>query len=148
VASNSNNQNNRLPSPPRLIWHPFTARNPNFVPPGNPQEPYSRTSIPPVYPQPYAYQVRHSTAPREETILTPLIWQTGAGAVYYEGAKYEDRVVPHSPVTGPIRMSPQKGNEPEADRPTVITVQKEEAVGGTVRVINTDEGEIVTSVIH
>jgi hypothetical protein len=55
---------------------------------------------------------------------------------------------PYSPVTGPFRMSPQKGNEPGADRPTMITVQKGEAVGGTVRAINTDEGEIVTSVIH
>jgi len=57
--------------PPRPIWHPFTSRNPNYAPTGDTQDPYSRTSIPPVYAR-----------------------QTGAGAVYYEGASYEDRVVP------------------------------------------------------
>jgi hypothetical protein len=68
---------NPLPSPPRPIWHAFTARNPSFVPPGNSQEPYLRTNIPPIQAQPYAYQ-------------------TGAGAVYYEGARHEDRVVPQA----------------------------------------------------
>ncbi|KAI9511972.1 hypothetical protein F5148DRAFT_155397 [Russula earlei] len=72
---NPNIQGNPLPLPPRPIWHPFTSRNPNFVPTGNPQEPYLRNSIPPVSPQPYAHQ-------------------TSAGAVYYEGASYEDRVIP------------------------------------------------------
>ncbi|KAH9965287.1 hypothetical protein BC827DRAFT_1183650 [Russula dissimulans] len=72
-ANDAHNPNNHpLPLPPRPIWHPFTSRHPNYVPTGNSQEPYLRTSIPPV---PYAHQ-------------------TGAGAVYYEGASYEERVVP------------------------------------------------------
>ena len=58
-ASSSHNHTpgNPLPSPPRPIWHAFTARNPSYVPPGNPQEPYLRTNIPPIHAQPYAYQV-------------------------------------------------------------------------------------------
>ncbi|KAI9441344.1 hypothetical protein H4582DRAFT_2073544 [Lactarius indigo] len=52
---------NPLPSPPRPIWYPFTARNPNFVPPGNSQEPYLRTNVPPIHAQPYVYQRVPST---------------------------------------------------------------------------------------
>ncbi|KAI0266356.1 hypothetical protein BC834DRAFT_874171 [Gloeopeniophorella convolvens] len=67
-----------LPSPPKPIWYPFTSRNPNYVPPGNSQDPYQRTSIPPLSSQPYVYQTQ------------------GKGAVFYEGARYEDRVVPQA----------------------------------------------------
>lgn len=81
---------NPLPSPPRPIWYPFTARNPNFVPPGNSQEPYLRTNVPPI--QPYVYQ-------------------TGAGAVYYEGARYEDRVVPQA-----VRDMAARDPGPERER--------------------------------
>lgn len=50
---NVNSQGNPLPPPPIPIWHAFTARNPNFVPPGNSQD---RASAPS---QPYAHQVSH-----------------------------------------------------------------------------------------
>jgi len=45
-------------------------------------------------------------------------------------------------------MLPPNENEPEADRATGITVQKEEEIGETGRAINTEEDEIVTGAIH
>ena len=84
---------NPLPSPPRPIWHAFTQRNPSFVPPGNSHEPYLRTNIPPIHAQPYTYQVSDPNVLGAQTLI---IQQTGAGAVYYEGARYEDRVVPQA----------------------------------------------------
>jgi hypothetical protein len=57
-----NNQGNPLPLPPKPPkWYAFTARNPYFA-----QEPYLRTSIPPVPSQPYVQQVCHLTLPKEE----------------------------------------------------------------------------------
>ena len=53
----SNSQGNPLPYPPRPVWYPFTARNPNFVPPGNSQSEPS---------QPYAHQVSHLIRPYKE----------------------------------------------------------------------------------
>jgi len=87
---NPNNQGNPLPLPPRPIWHPFTSRNPNYAPTGDSQEPYLRTSIPPV---PYARQVSLLTL-LGKNYVDLMTLKTGAGAVYYEGASYEDRVVP------------------------------------------------------
>jgi hypothetical protein len=52
---------NPLPLPPKPMRYPFTAHNPNFVPPGNAQEPYLRKNIPPVPSQPYVYQVSYPT---------------------------------------------------------------------------------------
>jgi len=45
-------------------------------------------------------------------------------------------------------MPPPNENKRKADRATGIAVQNEEAVGGTERAIGTEEGVIVTGVIH
>jgi hypothetical protein len=51
-------------------------------------------------------------------------------------------------VTWPFGTPLPSENEREADRVTEITVQKEETVGGTERVIKPDEGAIATDEIH